>query len=44
MAFEKIAERGTIPFARGQEKRVFGWGSVALGCHVTSLAQLRAKR
>jgi hypothetical protein len=44
MALEKIAERSAIPFARGQEKRVFGWGDVAFVCHVTSLAQLRAKR
>jgi hypothetical protein len=44
MAFEKIAERSAIPFARGQEERVFGWGGVAFVCHVTSLAQLRAER
>jgi hypothetical protein len=44
MAFEQIAERRAIPFARGKEKRVFGWGGVAFVCHVTSLAQLRAKR
>jgi hypothetical protein len=40
MAFEKIAERSAIPFARGQEKRVFGWGGVAFVCHGGSLAQL----
>jgi hypothetical protein len=44
MAFEQIAERGAIPFARGQEKRVFGWGGVVFVCHVISLAQLQAKR
>jgi hypothetical protein len=43
MTFEKIAERSAIPFARGQEERIFGWGGVAFGCHVTSLAQRRAK-
>jgi hypothetical protein len=43
MTFQKIAERSAIPLARGQEKRVFGWGAVALVCHVTSLAQRRAK-
>lgn len=43
MAFEKLGERGAIPFARGQEERVFGGGVIAFVSHRTSLAQLRAK-
>ena len=38
VAFEQIAERSAIPFARGQKKRVFRWGAVTFVCHVTSLA------